>query len=45
MRETMTANPFSGVYVFWAKLADWIKLVFWNGTDLFAKRLTNSIFQ
>ena len=47
VRETMAANPFSGaVYVFRAKRADRIKLVFWDGTGLclFAKRLGNDIF-
>jgi transposase len=42
VRETMTADPFSGaVYVFRAKRADRIKLIFWDGTGLclFAKRL------
>jgi transposase len=41
VRETMAADPFSGaVYVFRAKRADRIKLVFWDGTGLclFAKR-------
>lgn len=34
VRERMRADPFSGaVYVFRAKLADRIKMVFWNGTD------------
>ena len=33
VRETMTADPFSGtVYVFRAKRADRIKLIFWDGT-------------
>jgi transposase len=32
VRETMAADPFSGaVYVFRAKRADRIKLVFWDG--------------
>jgi transposase len=36
VRETMTADPFSGaVYVFWAKRADRIKLIFWDGTGLY----------
>jgi len=42
VREIMAADPFSGtVYVFRAKRADRIKLVFWDGTGLclFAKRL------
>ncbi len=41
VREHMKANPFSGaVYVFRAKRADRIKLIFWDGTGLclFAKR-------
>jgi hypothetical protein len=41
VRETMGADPFSGaVYVFRAKRADRIKLVFWDGTGvvLVAKR-------
>jgi transposase len=48
VRETMTADPFSGaVYVFRAKRADRIKLVFWDGTGLclFAKRLEEGIFR
>ncbi len=42
VRESMGADPFSGtVYVFRAKRADRVKLVFWDGTGvcLFAKRL------
>ena len=42
VRETMKADPFSGaVYVFRAKRADRVKLVYWDGTGvcLFAKRL------
>lgn len=41
VREHMKADPFSGaVYVFRAKRADRIKLIFWDGTGLclFAKR-------
>jgi transposase len=35
VRETMASDPFSGaVYVFRAKRADRIKLVFWDGTGL-----------
>ena len=35
VRETMGADPFSGaVYVFRAKRADRIKLVFWDGTGV-----------
>ena len=48
VRETMTADPFSGaVYVFRAKRADRIKLIFWDGTGLclFAKRLEEGVFR
>jgi transposase len=48
VRETMAADPFSGaVYVFRAKRADRLKLVFWDGTGpcLFAKRLEDGIFR
>ena len=35
VRETLAADPFSGaVYVFRAKRADRIKLIFWDGTGL-----------
>ena len=35
VRETMTADPFSGaVYVFRAKRADRIKLIFWDGGSM-----------
>ena len=35
VREQMAADPFSGaVYVFRAKRADRIKLVYWDGTGL-----------
>ena len=35
VRETMTADPFSGVvYVFRAKRTDRVKLVWWDGTGL-----------
>jgi transposase len=47
VRETMGADPFSGtVYVFRAKRADRIKLIFWDGTGvcLFAKRLEDGRF-
>ena len=40
VRETMQADPFSGaIYVFRAKRADRIKLIFWDGTGvrLFSK--------
>ena len=42
VRETMQADPFSGaVYVFRAKRADRVKLIYWDGTGvcLFGKRL------
>ena len=42
VRETMKSDPFSGaVYVFRAKRADRVKLIYWDGTGvcLFAKRL------
>ena len=48
VRETMTADPFSGtVYVFRAKRADRIKLIFWDGTGvcLMAKRLEDGEFR
>jgi transposase len=48
VRETMGADPFSGtVYVFRAKRADRVKLVFWDGTGvcLFAKRLEDGKFR
>jgi transposase len=48
VRETMGANPFSGtVYVFRAKRADRVKLVFWDGTGvvLVAKRLEDGEFR
>jgi transposase len=48
VREAMTADPFSGtVYVFRAKRADRIKLIFWDGTGLclFAKRLEDGVFR
>ena len=35
VRETMGADPFSGaVYVFRAKRADRVKLIFWDGTGV-----------
>lgn len=46
VRESMLAEPFSGtVYVFRAKRADRIKLIFWDGTGLFlfVKRLENGV--
>lgn len=48
VREIMVADPFSGtVFVFRAKRADRVKLVFWDGTGLclFAKRLEDGIFR
>jgi transposase len=48
VREQMQADPFSGtVYVFRAKRADRVKLIFWDGTGvcLFAKRLENGAFR
>ena len=48
VRESMAADPFSGeVYVFRAKRADRIKLVYWDGTGLclFAKRLEDGTFR
>jgi transposase len=35
VRETMRADPFSGVvYVFRAKRADLVKLIFWDGSGV-----------
>lgn len=48
VRETMQCDPFDGaIYVFRAKRADRIKLVFWDGTGvcLFAKRLEDGEFR
>lgn len=48
VREVMGADPFCGtVYVFRAKRADRVKLVFWDGTGvcLFAKRLEEGQFR
>jgi len=48
VREHMKPDPFSGaVYVFRAKRADRIKLIFWDGTGLclFAKRLEEGVFR
>lgn len=48
VRETMQADPFDGaIYVFRAKRADRIKLVYWDGTGvcLFAKRLEEREFR
>jgi hypothetical protein len=48
VREVMRADPFDGaIYVFRAKRADRVKLVFWDGTGvcLFAKRLEDGQFR
>jgi transposase len=48
VREEMGADPFSGaVYVFRAKRADRIKLIFWDGSGvcLYAKRLEDGAFR
>jgi len=48
VREQMQADPFSGaVYVFRAKRADRVKLIYWDGTGvcLFAKRLEDGKFR
>jgi transposase len=48
VRETIRADPFSGVvYVFRAKRADRVKLVFWDGSGvvLVAKRLEGGQFR
>ena len=48
VRETMGADPFCGaVYVFRAKRADRVKLIFWDGTGvvLVAKRLEEGEFR
>ena len=48
VREEMQADPFCGaVYVFRAKRADRVKLVFWDDTGvcLFAKRLETGAFR
>lgn len=48
VREDMKADPFSGaVYVFRAKRADRVKLIFWDSTGmcLFAKRLEHGAFR
>ena len=48
VREAIMSDPFSGaVYVFRAKRADRIKLIFWDGTGLclFAKRLEDGKFR
>jgi transposase len=48
VRESMQTDPFSGVvYVFRAKRADRVKLIFWDGSGvvLVAKRLENGHFR
>ena len=48
VREVMCADPFSGaIYVFRAKRADRVKLIFWDGTGmvLVAKRLEDGEFR
>lgn len=48
VREAMKSDPFSGtVFVFRAKRADRVKLIFWDGTGLclYAKRLEDGKFQ
>ena len=48
VREQMQADPFSGaVYVFRAKRADRVKLIYWDGTGvcLFAKRLEDGKYR
>ena len=48
VRETMRTDPFSGVvYVFRAKRADRVKLIFWDGSGvvLVAKRLEDGKFR
>jgi len=48
VRDQMQADPFSGaVYVFRAKRADRVKLIYWDGTGvcLFAKRLEDGKFR
>jgi transposase len=48
VRESTMGDPFNGtIYVFRAKRADRVKLVFWDGTGvcLFAKRLEDGEFR
>ena len=48
VREEMKSDPFSGVvYVFRARRADRVKLVYWDGTGvcLYAKRLEDGKFR
>jgi transposase len=48
VREVMQADPFDGaIYVFRARRADRVKMVFWDGTGvcLFSKRLEDGQFR
>lgn len=48
VKDQMRTDPFSGtVYVFRAKRADRVKLIFWDGTGLvlYAKRLEDGDFR
>jgi len=48
VRETMQADPFDGaIYVFRAKRADRVKMVFWDGTGvcLFSKLMEDGDFR
>jgi transposase len=48
VQEALAANPFSGtIYVFRAKRADRVKLLWWDGTGicLLAKRLEGNAFR
>ena len=48
VKDQMRADPFSGaVFVFRAKRADRVKLIFWDGTGLclYAKRLEDGQFR
>lgn len=48
VREALGADPFSGtIYVFRARRADRVKLIYWDGTGvcLFAKRLKDGTFR
>jgi transposase len=48
VRDAMLADPFDGaIYVFRARRADRIKLIYWDGTGvcLFAKRLEDRAFR
>jgi transposase len=45
VREELRADPFSGtIYVFRARRADRVKLVYWDGTGVCAKRLEDGRF-